>query len=1225
MRTKRDPKIPQNLVDFVHSINNTKTKNKASVSVKKTVKVGNQKLNVRDSGESKRKNDRDRNVVKNCDRDECVEDEVMNGSDGFVGDLSGAQFPPINAQMRNSERGKIQDCLVQEITDNGNGNVECDKPDAVSEGSASKTVNKDDSSKKDGEKGNDNAGNIRGVWNMKFAEIVNANRIDNKLMVISTKMSDDGGQVTYSEARVGMVLDKAKPRKLPIWVKILNVPMEAWSVKGVSALASSLGKPIIIDDMTTRMCAKGECRLSFATVLIEIEAGKDMKKEIEGIANENVRVNSKSNADRPFTVVQNRKVNYEKEKKQDNTMGNPSGAYEKRDNSRKGNNETREENEDKTKRKSTMNKSNGKGGVENEKNEEVMKDASTYNRYTLLNALVGEDELIPPIDQRKIVDEYMNQENEVCDMESPGWNNEMKKYYKDRKELFDATKELELEEDVENGMQDDGEFGLRNEANGEDGNIHVGMSTSDKQKEVRKIIKEENLQLCGIIETHIKYQNILQVSKKVFENWDFTSYREDNSKGCRIIVGWNSNKLRVWVIAKAKQCMFLLVETLCQKIGFFCTIVYASNSYNERRKLWKELGNQKIITNGVPWVIMGDFNVTLSVEEHFNGSSAPSSEMNEFSECIRGIEVEDILSSGLYNNVERKFKVSQAEVDRQPHNDEVKAKICKILSEYYEAIKDESNIIMQKAKVEWLKDGDRNTKFFHKIIKGRLHKGRVMSVCNEKGERFENEKVVKQFVKHFQEFLRKKDVVTNFPIDKIVFPNKLSIEEADRMCRDVNEVEVKNAMFDIEDSKAPGPDGYTTRFYKSAWSVIGKDICKAVKDFLVTGRLLGESAFIAGRQITDNILLAQELFKGYNRKQKTKKVAFKIDLQKAYDTINQDFIKVVLVQFGFPSKMVDWIMVCVSTTKFSININGERDGYFSRGRGLRQGDPMSPYLFTLVIEVFNIIMRKNIGENKDFKYHHRCRKLEITHLCFADGLLVFCHKDTKSVSVIKEAFEEFSSYSCLKANMNKSTVFFGGMTNAEQSIILDIVPFAIGKLPVRYLGVPLITKKVNATDCKPLIDKVKNRVLDWRNKALSYSGRLQLISSVLRELTKGKAKVSWDNVCKPKEQGWLGIKNLQVKWVNTEILRGKSVWVVNASANSSARWNEMLKLKDKIRKHVLWKIGDGQKINTWYDNWNAIGPLCEIITTREIYEAGLSIKTNIVDLVMSYEDNWPDR
>ncbi|GJU06174.1 RNA-directed DNA polymerase, eukaryota, reverse transcriptase zinc-binding domain protein, partial [Tanacetum coccineum] len=192
-------------------------------------------------------------------------------------------------------------------------------------------------------------------------------------------------------------------------------------------------------------------------------------------------------------------------------------------------------------------------------------------------------------------------------------------------------------------------------------------------------------------------------------------------------------------------------------------------------------------------------------------------------------------------------------------------------------------------------------------------------------------------------------------------------------------------------------------------SVIGKDICQAVKDFFVNGKLLGEvnATIISLVLKVPNpdrvsefrpIACYNELFKGYYRKQKIKKVAFKIDLQKAYDTIKWDFLRVVLEQFGFPKKMVKWIMVCVSTTKFSININEEREGYFSGGRGLRQGDPMSPNLFTLVIEAFNLILRRHINDTKEFKYHQGCQKLGITHLCFADDLLVFCHWIICSIS-----------------------------------------------------------------------------------------------------------------------------------------------------------------------------------------------------------------------------------
>ncbi|GJU02352.1 RNA-directed DNA polymerase, eukaryota, reverse transcriptase zinc-binding domain protein [Tanacetum coccineum] len=171
---------------------------------------------------------------------------------------------------------------------------------------------------------------------------------------------------------------------------------------------------------------------------------------------------------------------------------------------------------------------------------------------------------------------------------------------------------------------------------------------------------------------------------------------------------------------------------------------------------------------------------------------------------------------------------------------------------------------------------------------------------------------------------------------------------------------------------------------------------------------------------------------------------------------------------------------------------------------------------------------------------------------------------------------------------------------------------------------------------------------EWKNVNVIYDINKHLNGFLWcqGELTKGKSKVSWDNVCKPKEQGGLGIKDLKlwnevllvkqlwnviskkntlwVKWVNSENLKGKSIWEVNAKANSSVGWKEILKLRDKIRKHVIWKIRDGNSINAWYDNWNTGGPLCEIVTTREIYDAGLSIDTTVAELIVMGEGKWPE-
>lgn len=243
------------------------------------------------------------------------------------------------------------------------------------------------------------------------------------------------------------------------------------------------------------------------------------------------------------------------------------------------------------------------------------------------------------------------------------------------------------------------------------------------------------------------------------------------------------------------------------------------------------------------------------------------------------------------------------------------------------------------------------------------------------------------------------------------------------MVRPVSDTEIKEAMFSIDDDKAAGPDGFTSKFFKAAWSVVSVDVCAAVKEFFSSGKLLGEfnanvislipklqvplkvsdyrpiayvnviykcinkvitnrlkeglcslidcnqSAFIPGRQISDNILLAQEFVKRYNWTRDVSKCSFKVDIQKAYDIVNWDFLKKCLVYFGFHSSMIHWIMVCLTSSSFSICVNGELHGFFKSKQGLRQGDPISPYLFTIVMEAFNMMVKRHIRRDGHFWFH----------------------------------------------------------------------------------------------------------------------------------------------------------------------------------------------------------------------------------------------------------------
>jgi hypothetical protein len=342
---------------------------------------------------------------------------------------------------------------------------------------------------------------------------------------------------------------------------------------------------------------------------------------------------------------------------------------------------------------------------------------------------------------------------------------------------------------------------------------------------------------------------------------------------------------------------------------------------------------------------------------------------------------------------------------------------------------------------------------------------------------------------------------------------------------------------------------------KKAWDVIGNDVCKAIKEFFEKGKLLGEvnstlitlvpkihnpskvsdfrpisccnvvykciskiltnrikitlskvispnqSAFIPGRQITDNILLTQEILRRYEWKNGAKRISCKVDIQKSYDIANWNFLETTLTRMGFHSKMVHWIMTCVRTVGFSICVNGDRHGYFKAGRGLRQGDPISPYLFTTDMEVFTIIMKRKIEKCRHFRYHWGCKDLKISHhLCFADDLFALCHGDVASVMVVKEAMDVFSRVSGLIPNFGKSTIFFGNLSEHVKHKILDVMPFEVGQPPVSYLGVPLIAKKNGINECKYLVDKVRSKVFNWKNKILTYAGRLQLIAAVLSSI-----------------------------------------------------------------------------------------------------------------------------
>nr|GEU49747.1 hypothetical protein [Tanacetum cinerariifolium] len=1106
------------------------------------------------------------------------------------------------------------------------------------------------------------------------------------------------------------IIIKEAPCKIPIWIRLFNIPLEAWSVRGISALASRLGRPIKMDQVTGEMCKAGVGRLGYARVLIEINVEDefvdkieinyvdemrkvkstkwrcDVKPKPKPAVNNSIRTNDgnlNGNANQEgFVEVRNRK-NFNTNKKMWN-------------NANQGNKKQQTGVNVEFRPKAPPKKGNV---------DELRKSA---NKYAVLSKEEDHIEEDPFIDKRLKVDGFIKKKIQPTCEETKNWNYDMITYFKYQWEAMERKdKEDSEEEDVYEIDDQATKSFIADEV--------MGIGCELKQKEVRKFTAEEKVKICAILETHLKSKSIGKACEYVFGKWRWVSNVVHSPTSCRIVVGWNADEVDVMVVQSC-QTILCLVEVIQTKIKLFVSFVYASNSCIDRRELWNELSMHKSIVDNKAWALMGDFNVTLKPEEHSNGASRMSIDMNEFKDVVNMME-DDFLdlvkeewkhemkgchmykvvqrlkhlkkplnklnwqNGNLFvkaNNLKEKLKEAQSKMDADPSNLAKRQNAVELVNEYTTVAEDELKLLHQKARIQWLKEGDKNSAYFHNIIKAGKNKSRIESICCEDGSRVEGNLVNGQFVEHFQKFFRTTLPVSSMSSMGDIVKLKLSEAEALDMIKEISDKEIKEALFDIDSSKAAGPDGYTSCFFKKAWGIIGNDICLAIKEFFITGRILGEinatlialvpkidtpnkvsdfrpiaccnvlykciskiptnrikeglskvvslnqSAFIPGRHIQDNILITLELLKGYNRRSGAKICAMKIDIQKAYDTVSWEFLKKVMLMVGFHGKMVHWIMTCITSASFSICINGEINGFFK------------------------------------------------------DDLMVLCNGDTESLKVVKSSLDEFSTMSGLFLNLSKSTIFFRSISEALKEDMLNILPFKCGKLPMKYLGVPLLAKRLWVKDCQSLIDNVENRINCWRNKFLSYAGRIQLIAYVLSTMQqywasvymlpiyvvngleklfkrilwnpggsiKGRAKISWKKLRRPKEQGGLGFKplhkwnevllisqlwklidkkeSLWVKWVSTVKLKGKSIWEVGIDNSDGHGWKELMRIRDKIKPYVKFKIGNGRSISVWHDKWCDLGPLDRFIHNRDIYDVRMSNEDCLADAILDGRWKWAD-
>ena len=167
---------------------------------------------------------------------------------------------------------------------------------------------------------------------------------------------------------------------------------------------------------------------------------------------------------------------------------------------------------------------------------------------------------------------------------------------------------------------------------------------------------------------------------------------------------------------------------------------------------------------------------------------------------------------------------------------------------------------------------------------------------------------------------------------------------------------------------------------------------------------------------------------------------------------------------GTPATLLRCIKACITTPMFSICVNGELTGFFVSKRGVREGDPLSSFMFHIAMEAFSLSLSKAVLHPR-FDLHPKCKQIKLSHLCFADDLFLFAKGNVDSVQITLDELAKFEAYSGMHVNKQKSAVFLAGIEDSVKATILGMTGFSLGSLPMKYLGVPLISSKLSHSDC----------------------------------------------------------------------------------------------------------------------------------------------------------------
>ncbi|KAF7844578.1 ribonuclease H [Senna tora] len=577
----------------------------------------------------------------------------------------------------------------------------------------------------------------------------------------------------------------------------------------------------------------------------------------------------------------------------------------------------------------------------------------------------------------------------------------------------------------------------------------------------------------------------------------------------------------------------------------------------------------------------------------------------------------------------------------------------------------------QKARQTWLVSGDRCTAYFHNLVKKRRIQNQITAIKDENEQWIDDYKTMEQMgIKYFNDIFTQDNT---FQITDIL----KKLEKYDIPSLQQTHLDILNKPFTIDEchealnqmklDSAPGPDGFTVRFYRTFWDTVKSDVQAMLSSFLNNGNFTdhlnrtfitlipktnapqtfkdfrpislanvsllitkilcnrlkfflpeiiapNQSAFLKGRLITENIILATELMQKIRSNKKGKKgwCALKVDIRKAYHKLSWNFIEAVLRRMNFPQGWIGYIMQCITSVKYQLLFNGGITDMFEPSCGIRQGDPISPYIYILSANVLSCMIRKEERAKlwKGIKLGQA--STELTHLMYADDLFCFFEVNNHNCEAVKRVLQEYDSLASQQMNLQKSfLVFSPNIPHKRKKELANFFNLRFSSTLGKYLGTWIDGADSKKQIIQDTIAKIDSKLKDWKARLLSQAGRKieSLMSNFFWGHNGTNPKIhlqKWTDLCKPKEEGGLGLYDVRTF---NEALLAKHIWrmiqcknnlidvtltpkYMDSSSgslsiryNSSWRWKSIMNSKDIIMNNLEWQIGSGSDVNTNHHAW----------------------------------------